>query len=165
MTARSGANSCGHVRPSISNKDGPAINRILGKKLAASILESADLGWVHDAILAIGPIEPPLVGLRVIGTHGQTFDMAYWIIYLDRVQLGAAIPNLEADAGTFRFDPGVRACQGMQAALQVKFPCPNQGVKIMLAIAFVTRSLFNVRIFLHRVGILRLLKIAGFVRV
>src|SRR5579864_1427273 len=125
----------GHVRPSISNKDGLAIDGILGKKLAASILESSDLGWVQDASLAIGPIEPPLVGLRVIGAHGQTFE-AYWVIYLDGVQLGAAIPNLEADAGTFRFDPGIRACQGMQAALHVKFPCPNQGVKIVLPIPF-----------------------------
>jgi hypothetical protein len=59
-----------------------------------------------------GPLVKPQTW-RVMGTHGQTFDVAYWIIYLDRVQLGAAIPNLEADAGTFRFDPGIRACQGM----------------------------------------------------
>jgi hypothetical protein len=53
------------------------------------------------------------VGLRVIGTHGQTFDVAYWIIYLDRVQLGAAIPNLEADVpsdSTQVFEP-VRGCR------------------------------------------------------
>jgi hypothetical protein len=60
--------------------------------------ETADLGWVHDTILAIGPIEPPLVGFRLVHTQGQTFDVACWAI--DRVQFGAAIPNLEADSST-----------------------------------------------------------------
>jgi hypothetical protein len=87
-----------HVRPNEPDKYSLPINRILGEKLAASILEFADLGWIHDAILAIGPIEPPLVGLRIVHTQGQTFDVACWAIDVDRVQFGAAIPNLEADS-------------------------------------------------------------------
>ena len=54
------------VGPNESNQDGFAINRILGEKLTASISEFADLGRVRDAILAVGPIEPPLVGLQIV---------------------------------------------------------------------------------------------------
>ena len=56
----------GHVRPNKSNKDSFAIHCILSEELAASILEFADLGWIQDAILAVGPIEAPLVGLGIV---------------------------------------------------------------------------------------------------
>ena len=56
----------GRVRPNKSNEDSFASHCILGKELAASILEFADLGWVQDAILTVGPIEAPLVGLGIV---------------------------------------------------------------------------------------------------
>ena len=61
---------------------------------------------------------------------------AHRAIDFKRVQFGAAIPNLEGDPGTVKFDPGIRACQGMHEALQVNFPCTNQEVKIVLPIPF-----------------------------
>ena len=98
----------GHVRPNKSNQDNFAVNRILGEKLAASILEFADLGWIQDAILAVGPIEPPLVGLRIVQPESQAFDVARSrTINLDRVQLSAAVPNLVALSSTVKLDPGI----------------------------------------------------------
>ena len=91
-------------------------DRILGEELTASILEFADLGWVKDANFAIGPVEAPLVGLRIVETQSQTFDVAGWAINLDGVKLGA-IPNLVADTGTVKFDPAVGSSQGTEAAL------------------------------------------------
>src|ERR1700730_16895812 len=112
----------GHVGPIESNKDCFAVNRILSKKLTLSILEFADLGWVKDANLAVGPIEAPLVGLRIVQTEGQTLDVARGAIGLERIQLRAAIPHLIADARSVEFDPGSRARERTQAALQVIFP-------------------------------------------
>jgi hypothetical protein len=43
----------GHVRPNKSNKDNFAIHFVLGEKLAATILELADLSWVQGAILPV----------------------------------------------------------------------------------------------------------------
>src|SRR5579864_3073117 len=100
----------GQVGPSIANQNDSAVNRILGEELAAPILEFADLRRVHDANLAIGPIEPPLMGFRVVNTQGQTLNVAGWTIDLNGVQLGAAIPNLVTDTSTFKFDPGGRTC-------------------------------------------------------
>ena len=100
----------GHIRPKISNQDGFSVNRVLGKKLATSILEFADLGWIHDAVLAVGPIEAPLMGFRIVETQGETFDVAGWAIDLDGIELGAAIPNLVADTTPVQLDPGVGAC-------------------------------------------------------
>src|SRR6202043_1060364 len=42
----------GHARPFVANEDGLAVDRVLGEELTASILEGADLGRVHDAVLA-----------------------------------------------------------------------------------------------------------------
>ncbi len=56
----------GGVCPNKSNKDSFAIQCVLAEKLTASILELADLGWVDGAVLAVGPIEAPLVGLGIV---------------------------------------------------------------------------------------------------
>src|ERR1700683_5800929 len=106
------------IRPSKSKKNGVAINRILGEKLAASVLEFADLGRIQDANLPVGPIESPLVGLRIVYAQGQAFDVAGWAIELDRIQ-ACAIPNLAADAGAVKFNPSIGTGQRIQAALQV----------------------------------------------
>ena len=101
----------GGVRPNKSNKDDLAINRILGEELAASVLEFSDLGRVHHANLAVSPIEPPLVGLRIVQAQGQAFDMpGSGAIDLDRVQLRAAVPNLVADPSSVKFDPVRGTC-------------------------------------------------------
>ena len=65
-----------------SNQDGLAIDRVLGEELTASILEFADLRRVQDANFLVGPIQPPLVRLRIVETQSQTFDMAGWAIDL-----------------------------------------------------------------------------------
>src|SRR5690348_6468182 len=124
----------GQVRPDVSNQYGLAVNRILSKKLSAPIFEFAHLRWIQLAGLAVGPIEPPLVRLRIIRPQSQPFDVARRAIEFDRVQLRSAVPNLEAGSRTLRFHPRIRACQGMRYALDVKFPLTNQGIKIVLAV-------------------------------
>ena len=88
-----------HVRPGITNQDGLAIDRVLGEKFPASILEFANLRRVNDAILAVGPIKSPLVRLRIVRTQRQPFDVAGRALCLERVQLRPAIPKLVADSG------------------------------------------------------------------
>ena len=70
----------GRVRPIKSNKDGFAVDCVLGDKLAVPVLELSDLRWVKDANLAVGPIESPLVGLGTVHAQSQTFDVAGWTI-------------------------------------------------------------------------------------
>src|SRR5580698_8618472 len=111
----------GQVGPIKSNQNGFAIDCVLSKELAVSVLELADLGWVEDTDLAVGPIEPPLVGFRIVNAQGQTFDVAGGAVEFNLVD-GGAIINLAADTGPVKFDPGSGTGQGMQAALQVIFP-------------------------------------------
>ena len=65
-----------HVSPLEADQDGFTVDGVLGEKFATAVFEFADLGWVQDANLAIGPIEPPLVRLRIVRTQSQTFDVA-----------------------------------------------------------------------------------------
>src|SRR5580698_4484530 len=63
------------VRPDKSNIDGSPFPWLLIKELAASIPELADHGLSKDAILAVGPIDTPLVGLGIVQPEGQTLDV------------------------------------------------------------------------------------------
>jgi hypothetical protein len=50
---------------------------VLGEKLAASILEFADVGRAaKDASFAGGPIQTPLASLGIVKTQGQTFNVS-----------------------------------------------------------------------------------------
>src|SRR6185437_2756556 len=88
----------GQLGPNIPNKNGFAIDRILGVELTACIFEFAHLRWVQLASFAVGPIKPPLVRLRIIRAQSQSLDVPRRAVELNRIQLSAAIPNLEAGA-------------------------------------------------------------------
>jgi hypothetical protein len=81
----------GQVGPIKSNEDSLAIDGVLGEKLTVSILELADLRWIEDANFAVGPIESPLVGLRIVHAQGQAFDVAGWTADFDLVNTGAIV--------------------------------------------------------------------------
>ena len=55
-----------------------------------NLFEFANLGRVHDAVLTVRPIEPPLMRDRIVGTKHQTFDWSGGAInHFNGVQLGA----------------------------------------------------------------------------
>jgi len=94
------------IRHDKSNVDGSAIQWFLIEKLAASILEPADRGLSHGSVVAVRKIEAPLVGLGIVQTQAQTFEMTSWAFGCELQQIGAAIPHLADDGGTLHFDPG-----------------------------------------------------------
>ncbi len=95
----------GRVCPDKSNKNAFPIQRVLGVKLASSILELADLRYDHLAILAVGPIKTPLVRLRIVSAQGQAFDVAGCAISFELVQIRTPIPNFDAMTCTLIFHP------------------------------------------------------------
>src|SRR5580692_5953395 len=105
---------CGGVGPNKTNKDAFSIQRVLGVELTPSILKLADLGRQDGAALAVGPVEAPLVRLRIVETKGQAFDMAgRKAIGFELLQLSPAIPDLAGYRSTVKFDPVGRARQWM----------------------------------------------------
>jgi hypothetical protein len=66
------------LRPDKSNQDGFAIRAgwFSVVELPASILEFAYRGRTQGAALAGGPIEAPLVCMRIVQAQGQTFDVS-----------------------------------------------------------------------------------------
>src|SRR4029077_20667568 len=97
--------------------------------------ELADLRRNDGAVLAVSPVEAPLVALRIVGAQSETFDVTGCAIEFDRVEFGAAVPHFVADTGAFELYPGVGSPERMQAPLQMKFPRTNQGIEIVLAVA------------------------------
>ena len=67
---------------------------IPGQKLAASIFELADRRLTQSAAIAARKIQAPLMGLRIIKTQRQAFDVTCRAIDLQFDQIGAALPNL-----------------------------------------------------------------------
>jgi len=94
------------VRPKKSNVDRSPLPRLLVVKLTASILELADHWLLYKAILAVDPVDAPLVSLRIVETEGQTFDVPSLAMSFELFQIGAAIPNLSGNRSAVKFDPG-----------------------------------------------------------
>jgi len=94
------------LRPIKSHKELFAIKIVLCVKFAVSILELSDLRYGHHTIFTIGPVQPPLAGLRIEQTQSEAFDVTCWTVDLERVQLRATVPELVADAGSVQIDPG-----------------------------------------------------------
>jgi hypothetical protein len=65
---------------------GLLFNVFHGIKLTASVLELADLRWDYDAVLAVGPIQTPQMG--IVRAQSETFDMPdSWTIGFDLLDL------------------------------------------------------------------------------
>jgi hypothetical protein len=62
-------------RPIKPDKDDFSVEIVLRVKLAVSVLELSDLGYNHNAVLTVGPIQPPLMCLRIEQTQREAFDV------------------------------------------------------------------------------------------
>jgi len=78
--------------PDETDKDRPAVERVLGVELADAILKLSDLRNYDVAILGIRPIEVPEVSLRIVGAQSEPLDMSGRAVGLELLDLGASIP-------------------------------------------------------------------------
>lgn len=96
----------GHFRPDVANEDHSAVEGVLGEEFTASVLELADIGRAaQTSLFAVGPVQAPLAGFRVIKTKSQTFNMSSRAVAFEFLDLGFAIPELARDGGSVEFDP------------------------------------------------------------
>ena len=65
-----------NVRPHIPNENSPAIVGFLVIEFAAAILEFADGRLRQNAVFAVGPVQTPLVRLRIVQAKSQPLDPA-----------------------------------------------------------------------------------------
>jgi len=89
-----------------SNKNGATMQHFPVEKLAAAIFESANRGLAQGTAAAVGKIETPLMGLRIVQPQGQRFYVTFRAIDLEHQQIGSAIPDLSDEGSTFIFGPG-----------------------------------------------------------
>ena len=89
-----------------SNENGAAMQRFLVEKLGAAIFEFANRGLAQRTAAAVGKIETPLMGLRIVQPQGQRFYVPSRTIDFEHQQIGSAIPDLSDESSTFIFGPG-----------------------------------------------------------
>lgn len=123
------------VRDHESNEDRSAVQGFLGEELAASILELTDRRWAQDPAGDARKIEAPLAGFGVVQTQAQRPDVACRPIDVELHQIGATVPDLSNDGGTFVFDPGPGPGQGTNEARQASFPGADLEVEVVLPIS------------------------------
>ena len=102
-----------------------------------SILEFADHGLnglAKSGILAVGPINAPLMGLRVIYPQGQALDMTCRAIGLEFLQISPTVPNFSRHRSAVEFDPGFGANQAILEARQMNFSGANLEIEIVLSV-------------------------------
>lgn len=76
-------------------------------KNSPPILDLAHRRLAQSATTEAGEIEVPLLGLWIVQTQAQTFEMTRRPIGFKLDQIGATIPNLSDDRGALAFDPGI----------------------------------------------------------
>jgi hypothetical protein len=140
-----------------SNKDGAAVEHFLVEELSPAVFELPNRGLAQATAAVTRKVEAPLMGLGVVQTQAQSFNVARWAIDDKLYQIGAAIQNLPNDGSPIVFDPSGRARQGTLEAPQVSFPGANLEVKIVLPIA-VFASFFKVCRRLARIRLCKPLK-------
>src|ERR1700733_1977314 len=91
--------------PVISNEDALVAQGVLRVKLAVTLLEFPDLRNCDDAVLAVGPVEPPLAGLGIVQAQCETLDAPVWTVGQECVELGSPTPERVAAAGPGQVDP------------------------------------------------------------
>src|ERR1700739_3918267 len=102
------------VGPNEAHVDELAVQCVCAVELAASVLELTDLGTgVHGAVFAVGPIDAPLVRLRVVEAQSQSLDMGAGTIECDLLDHGTSVPHFARDEGAVRLHPRLRSSKGM----------------------------------------------------
>src|SRR5581483_8354806 len=99
------------------------------------VLELADLGGrVDHTVFAVGPVDGPLVSLRIVKTYGQALDQSAGAVQLNLLDVARAIPDLVGVQGTVERNPLFRAGQRMLEPGEVNFPAPHGEIEIVLAV-------------------------------
>ena len=123
------------VGPFKADEDGFAVDRVLGEEFAAAVFEFADLRRVDNTNSFVGPVEAPLVGFGIVSAEGEALDVTGGAVDEDLINLGTVI-DLAADPGAIKFDPGVRAGEGIEAPPETVFPGAEERVEVVGAVAF-----------------------------
>ncbi len=76
-------------------------------EFATSILEFANRRRDQLAAFAVSKIQTPLVGLGIVQTKRQTFNVTGWAIDFEFYQIGAPIPYLANYGGTWSYSAHV----------------------------------------------------------
>src|SRR5579859_8014665 len=103
--------SGGERRPIVFHQDAFVVEGILGKELTVTRLELSDLRRGDESILAVGPVEAPLVGLGIVEPQRETLGAPRGTLHVERVELSAAVPERRAVAIPREIDPLSRACE------------------------------------------------------
>src|ERR1700756_4265109 len=83
------------------------------KDFSAGAIRTGAWTRVHGAIFAVGPIDIPLVRLRVVEAQRQSLDLAAGTIEFDLLDDGTSVPHFVRDEDAIKLHPRLRSSQGM----------------------------------------------------
>ena len=107
-----------NVRVGVSSNEADvdelAVQCVCAVELATSVLELTGLRTrVHRAVFAVGPLDAPLVRLRVVEAQSQSLDVAAGTIEFDLLDDGPSVPHVARDEGAVKLHPRLRSSKGM----------------------------------------------------
>ena len=97
---------CVEVGPVETDENGFVTVRVDGIEIAHAIPKFADLRRVEDAGLLVGPIEPPLMRLGIVGAESETLNVTGRAIANELINYGAVV-DFSAEARAFVVHPSV----------------------------------------------------------
>src|SRR5262249_60286783 len=103
-------------------------------ELPASILELADGGLAQRSVVAVGVVQAPLPGLRIVETQGQNLEVTGRPIGLELDEIGAAVPDLPDHGRALVLEPRRGPGQGALEAAEARLPGADLEIEIVLPV-------------------------------
>src|SRR6267154_1481452 len=113
------------VGPDESDQYRPALEQFLIVELAAPVREFPDGRLTQCTVVAIGEINAPLAGLRVIEKECEALEVSGRTARLNFFELGATPPDRPYGDGAFHLHPAPGPRQGVLETTDVRLPGPQ----------------------------------------
>src|SRR4029077_3068627 len=92
-----------------TNEDGLALKIFLIEELSACAVELSNRGNLQDRVFAVGPVQAPLVRLRVVQAERDALNVSARPVDRQLAKVRAAIPELADYRSAVVINPTLRA--------------------------------------------------------
>src|SRR5262249_11125111 len=117
-----------------AHEDGAAVERLLVVELAAAVLERADRRRAQGAGPDVGEVEAPLPRLGVVEPQADAFEVTGRPVGDQLHEVGPAVRDGPDDGRALVLDPGRRAGERLDEALQVRLPDTDVEIEVVLPV-------------------------------
>ena len=99
------------------------------------VIKLSDCGDLQDGVVTVGPVETPLVRLRVIEAEREALNVSLRAVDVEFTDLGPTIPQFSYDRCRYNSPQVSEPVSGCVRRLRCAFQLPDFKVEVVLVVA------------------------------